>query len=159
MGVREITLALAALTTGVMAGLFFAYSFSVIPGLGKLSDSEYIRAMQSINREIQNPWFFACFFGALILLPAASYLTYGEKAFPFVAAAALAYAIGTFGVTVVANVPLNDALEAFDPVATPERYGEIRAVFESRWNFWNHVRTLCNAIALLLLLLGYLLRR
>ena len=62
-------LALTALFTGLIAGLFFAYSFSVVPGLGRLSDEAYLRAMQSINRAIQNPFFFTPFFAALLLLP------------------------------------------------------------------------------------------
>ncbi|QEE49539.1 hypothetical protein FUA48_08085 [Flavobacterium alkalisoli] len=64
------------LVTALMAGLFYSYSFSVNPGLGRLGDESYLMAMQSINRAILNPIFFICFFGSVALLPLNAYLGY-----------------------------------------------------------------------------------
>ena len=48
------------------------------------------------------------------------------------------YIVGTFGVTIVANVPLNDRLAAVDPEsADAERFWRH---YISRWTRWNHVR-------------------
>ena len=51
---ETIILALAILLTGLMAGIFFTWSNAVKPGIGKLSDIEYLRALQSMNRVILN---------------------------------------------------------------------------------------------------------
>lgn len=68
MKLTNVTLILTAVFTALMAGFFFSYAVSVSLGLGKLSDKEFLNAMQNINKEVQNPIFFTCFFGALILL-------------------------------------------------------------------------------------------
>lgn len=61
-----ITLGFTALTTALIAGLFYAYSCSVNPGLGNLPDKEYILTMQSINIAIINPVFMLSFIGTVI---------------------------------------------------------------------------------------------
>jgi len=85
-------LVITTLITGLMAGLFFAWSCSVMPGLARLSDDEFLSSMQSMNRAIQNPLFFCCFFGAALLLPVSSYVFNGTgRAFGFLLAATLVY--------------------------------------------------------------------
>lgn len=158
----DCILVLATALTALMAGLFFAYSVSVSPGLGKLSAPEFIKAMQSINRAIQNPLFFTGFFGAPLLLAVASYQQYGGRplAFGCLLAAALLYGCGVLGVTVLANVPLNNQLDAFDAsAATVEKAREMKAHFETRWNFWNNVRTLASLLAILAAIGGCLCSR
>ncbi|MBA2713222.1 MAG: hypothetical protein H0U55_06670, partial [Rubrobacteraceae bacterium] len=61
---RAITLGLATLSTGLVAGVFYAYSVSVNLGLAAQPDESYVATMQAINERIQNPLFFASFFGA-----------------------------------------------------------------------------------------------
>jgi uncharacterized membrane protein len=63
---ETIILALAILLTGLMAGIFFTWSNAVKPGIGKLSDIEYLRALQSMNRVILNNAFKIIFLGAII---------------------------------------------------------------------------------------------
>jgi uncharacterized membrane protein len=53
----KATLLIAVILTGLIAGLFFAYACSVNLGLTRLADAEYLKAMQSINGAILNPWF------------------------------------------------------------------------------------------------------
>src|SRR5438105_15298485 len=74
----NIILLATATTTALIAGLFYAYSCSVNPGLGRLPDNEYLAAMQSINRAILNPVFFMSFMGTLLLLPLSTYLHYRQ---------------------------------------------------------------------------------
>lgn len=69
MKMTTILLIITAILTALIAGLFYAYSCSVVLGLGKLSDTEYLKAMQNINREILNPLFFSSFMGTTVLLP------------------------------------------------------------------------------------------
>ena len=148
-------LIVTATLTALMAGLFFSYSISVSLGLGKLSDSEYIKAMQSINREIQNPLFFLCFFGVLIMLPVATITQYSidKTTFIVLLAATLFYAIGVFGITVFANVPLNNQLDQFDlSNQTNEVIQTQRQYFETKWNYWNNIRTINSIIAIILVI-------
>lgn len=149
--VLTTTTTLAALT----AGLFYAYSCSVILGLGKLSDIEYLKAMQSINKEIQNPMFFATFIGSLPMLLLSIYLHKQEANFWLLIAASIIYFVGVFGVTGAGNVPLNNALEDFNILsADSEAITRQRHLFENKWNMLNHVRSICATLTVVLLILA-----
>lgn len=162
MTLPNITLALAVLTTALMAGLFYSYSCSVNPGLAKLPDSEYLAAMQSINRAILNPAFFAAFFGALVLLPLAAWLNYNPLnvwRFRLLAVAALLYAAGLFGVTVFGNVPLNEMLDKFDVAnASATDISVMRQKFEQPWNRYHAMRTYAVLASLAIAILACLAR-
>ncbi|MFV2061738.1 MAG: DUF1772 domain-containing protein, partial [Gammaproteobacteria bacterium] len=69
----------AIMTTALSAGLFYAWTISVIPGLRNIPNRSYLEAMQSINRAILNPGFFIIFFGALILMIWSAYIQYSIK--------------------------------------------------------------------------------
>ena len=158
----NIVLALTAVTTALMAGLFFAFSCSVNLGLARLSNAKYLSAMQSINRAIQNPIFFVAFFGAPILLPF-SVLTHYEQPlsarFWSLLAARIIYLIGTFGVTVFGNVPLNNALDRFNlQTASEQEIVLQRANFERGWNNLNTIRTISATLALILVIIACLNR-
>ena len=74
MKISDAILVITATATALMAGIFFAFSCAVNLGLARLPDSQYVAAMQSINRRIQNPVFFAAFFGASLFLPLSTFL-------------------------------------------------------------------------------------
>jgi len=147
-------------SSGLMAGLFYAYACSVNPGLGRLSDAGYLAAMQSINRAILNPVFLIVFMGAVLILPIGAYQVFGRPAslpFHLLLAASIVYIVGVFGVTMAANVPLNDRLDAFNlSTASPETLTHMRTEFEGPWNAWNLVRTIAAILAFLLAALAYL---
>lgn len=152
MKMTTVLLIITAVLAALIAGLFYAYSCSVVLGLGKLSDAEYLRAMQNINREILNPVFFLSFMGTAIFLPVSTFFLRGEQpVFILLLLATLAYLIGVFGVTVVGNVPMNDQLEQFDILgSTVEAIKQMRDNFESRWNFLNNLRTAFSVITITL---------
>ncbi|WP_164305374.1 anthrone oxygenase family protein, partial [Streptococcus pneumoniae] len=54
----------------------------------------------------------------------------------------LLYIAGTFVVTMVFNVPMNNALEAFPPDGAEAVAYWTRYLID--WTFWNHVRTLAG---------------
>ena len=66
MKTETIILATAIVFTGLMAGVFFTWSNAVKPGIGKLSDLEYLKTLQSMNRVILNNAFRIIFIGAII---------------------------------------------------------------------------------------------
>jgi uncharacterized membrane protein len=147
---KTITLISSVTFCGLIAGLFFSWSVAVTKGLALVGDQEYIAAMQAINREIQNPLFFLCFFNAAIALPISAYQQHGVNASVFwllVTSAGL-YIIGVFGVTVAGNVPLNDALDVFDlQSASASQMAKMRASYEPAWNKLNHIRATAAIIS------------
>jgi uncharacterized membrane protein len=158
---KLLTYLAALTTTGLSAGLFFAWSFSVTPGLGKINDAAYIAAMQSMNREILNPVFFMVFLGPLLLLPLSSYLSYTSMSsvrFWLLIAAAATYVVGVFGITMAGNVPMNEALNVFDlGSASAQQIAAQRSLFEGRWVFLNNLRTSFAVISLILGLIAIIL--
>lgn len=138
----------AALTTGLGAGLFYAYSCSVMPGLARVDDRSFIEVMQRINVAILNGWFMLSFLGALVLIGVAGVLALraGSRALlPWIVAAA-AFQLAMLVITGAVSVPLNNRLAAAgapDHIADP---AAVRAAFESAWVRWNLIRTLtCTA--------------
>ncbi|MGR7000001.1 hypothetical protein ACU686_21005 [Yinghuangia aomiensis] len=55
------------MATGLVAGTYFAFTCAVMPGLAATDDRTFVAAMQAINVKIENPVFFAGFFGAFVL--------------------------------------------------------------------------------------------
>lgn len=148
----------AVLTTGLTAGLFYGYSCSVNIGLGNLSDEKYLETFQSINAAIQNPVFFLSFMGSVFLLPLSGYLVYRNGAsvsLYFLIGATLIYLIGVFGVTVFGNVPLNEQLDK-SPIlsSTAVEISAMRKAFETPWNAYHTVRTLCSILSFALAVLS-----
>jgi uncharacterized membrane protein len=140
---RTAALLAAVLTTGLMAGLYFSYSCSVMPGLRRTDDQTFIATMRSINDAILNGWFFLAFVGALVLtgLAGAVQLAAGPRSvLPWTLAALVLYGL-TIVTTGAFNVPLNDDLMR---ASQPGQLGDpaaVRAAFEATWVRWNLVRT------------------
>jgi hypothetical protein len=76
--VRAFMLACATLTTGLVAGVYYAYAVSVNLGLAAQPDASYVATMQAINERIENPLFFLTFFGAA-LFPLAALAAYYRR--------------------------------------------------------------------------------
>jgi uncharacterized membrane protein len=149
----HLAVALALLATALMAGLFYAFSISVMPGLGRAGEVHATRAMQAINLAILRPVFFVPFLGALLFPLAAA--AAGLAAYPWpVGTLALAggviYGIGVLGVTFEFNVPLNQTLAAAKPGAEAWRH------YARPWTGWNHVRTICAILAFALMVAALL---
>ncbi|SEG55166.1 Uncharacterized membrane protein [Thermomonospora echinospora] len=145
---QTLSLISATTTMGLMAGLFAAFSYSVMPGLGRTEDRVFVEAMQRINAAILNGWFAVGFAGAIVCtgLAAALHLGSGHRAvLPWLIAAFVLYA-AVLVITFAVNVPLNNALDAAGDVDRIPDLAAVRAAFETRWVRWNVVRAvLCTA--------------
>jgi len=53
----------AALGSGLIAGVFFAFSTFVMPALARLAPAQGVAAMQAINVAVLNRWFLGVFVG------------------------------------------------------------------------------------------------
>jgi len=148
-GWTSATLLAATVMAGLMAGLFAAFWYAIMPGLARAGDLAFVDGMQRINVAILNGWFGLCFAGALVFSVVAAILHAGadrRSVLPWIVAGALLYLV-VLAITFAANVPLNDRLEA---AGDPNRIGDLHAVreqFEAAWVRWNAVRTLACTLA------------
>jgi uncharacterized membrane protein len=146
---------LAALGSGVMAGLFFAFSAFIMTALSRLPWAGGIAAMQSINVAILNPLFFTVFFGtpgASVLLAIAAVVRWPEPGSLYLLAGSLLHLVGSFVVTIVFNVPLNNRLAAVR--ADSLEGATVWTEYLSVWTAWNHVRTLACLAATALFIMA-----
>lgn len=147
---RSVVLGGATLTTALLAGVYYAYACSVMPGLGSTDDRTFIDAMQQINEAIQNPVFFLSFIGAPALTIAALIMERrsGARHVTRWLVAAVALNLISLTITGALNVPLNDDLsQAGDPSGIAD-LPSVRDDFENPWVAWNIVRTVVTTAAL-----------
>lgn len=143
--------------TGLSAGLFYAWSVSVIPGTQKVSDMVYLQAMQSINRAILNPAFFLIYFGSVLFLIVASIYQFSadKVAFWLMFISMISYLGGTLGVTGLGNVPLNNQLDGLNlPDLTHSKITGFRMYYETNWNRLHRIRTAFAVLSFLLAMLS-----
>ena len=132
----------SALGCGLIAGVFFAFSTFVMKALARIPPAQGIAAMQSINVVVINPWFMVAFLGTAVgclVLAVSSLFAWHKPGAIYMFAGSLLYLAGTILVTMVCNVPRNDALAAVDPVSADG--ASLWAGYVSSWTAWNHVRT------------------
>lgn len=149
--IRTILLASGMLGGGLMAGLLYGWAVSVNPGLRRVPDGTYITTMQHINRAIINPMFLVPFLAMPAILAAASIAQFrigDTRRAWYLASAAAVYLVGVVGVTVGGNVPLNNALDAFNLAETPRQVTATeRLRYESGWVRWHNVRTAASLLS------------
>jgi uncharacterized membrane protein len=145
----DLVLGGAVVTMGLLAGLFYSYACSVMPGLHASADRTVVDAMQNINKAIENPVFFVTFMGgpALSLL---AYVAERRRGTPAIARWVLAgVALGGVALLVTAafNIPLNNELERAGDPSTIANIAQVRDDFETPWVIWNVVRTVAVTAA------------
>ena len=138
----------SALGSGLMAGLFFIFSNTVMRALGRQPAPSGAETMQAVNGVILNPLFLVVFMGTALLgaLAAALWLVQGGDGAAVATAGAALYLAGVIGVTFARNVPMNDELDAVDPRS--DGIAAAWSAFLGRWTAWNHVRTVASTGAL-----------
>lgn len=145
----EALLIITGVLTALLAGVFFAFSVAVNGGLHRLKDEAYVQAMQHINVVIENPLFLLTFIGPVVLLPLMTWLTWADGTMRplLLAGASLLYVVGTFGITMARNVPLNRRLALAN---AGKEAAKARAEFENPWNRLHAARTVASVFATVL---------
>ncbi len=139
---------ISALGAALIAGVFFGFSTFVMAALGRRPPAEGVAAMQEINVVVVRSGFIAVFFATAVASAALALfalLRWDDPRAVWWLAGALLYGVGTFALTIVRNVPLNDALAAVDP-ASPEG-ATVWARYLTEWTWWNTVRTAASLAA------------
>jgi uncharacterized membrane protein len=145
----------AIIGTGLMAGVFFAFSSFLMKALGRLPANEGIAGMQSINAAVVPSLFLAVFLSTSVLclvVVVFSAMRWGEPSASLCGAGALIFLLGNFLVTMIFNVPMNDRLASISP-----RDSASAVVWQNyliHWTAWNHVRTISGLASMALLILG-----
>lgn len=138
----------AAIGCGLMAGVFFAFSTFVMPALARLQPDRGIAAMQSINITAINPLFMLALFGtaiACLFIVIYTLLHWDRSGTIYLSIGSLVYLVGAILVTILANVPLNNALAIVKPDSVDG--ATLWAKYLRDWTFWNHIRTLAALAA------------
>jgi uncharacterized membrane protein len=146
---------IAALGAGLMAGLLFAFSNFVMNALTRMPPPYGMSAMQLINVTIINPLFFLVFMGtavASIVLLIHGALHWSDPGMKWVVAGSVLYLLGVIGVTLMFNVPLNNALAQAQPAVDDSTGTWMRYV--EQWLRWNDLRTLLAILSLSSFLVG-----
>ena len=148
----DVLTAATTIGSGLLAGVFFAFSAFVMSGLQRLPDPAGPAAMRSINVTAQRPPLMIALFGVSALCVAMivrSLSTWSRPGAGWLLAGAALTVAGALGVTALVNVPLNDRLEA----------GTISwSRFLAGWDPANHARTVLCLAGCALLLVGAIRR-
>jgi len=146
------------LAYALVAGVFLAFSDFIMRSLAHTGGHGGVEAMQAINKEVFRWVFMTLFLGmaavSLVITGYAAINLGGPPGTLFVLAG-LVYLVGCFGVTILCNVPMNEALAGMDLGADATR-DYWTGTYLPRWTFWNTVRTFASALSAALLLVGLL---
>lgn len=159
MFVFEISLIVSTLLCSLVAGFLFSYAIVIMPGIRSLDDGQFILTFQVTDRVIQNnhPLFMLVWIGSAIALLVS--VIYGFEKLSgldlyLLIVAALGYILGVQVPTIAIHLPLNNKLQKLNVDSMSEAELNIeRAIFESRWNRSNIVRTIIACLVSFLLIL------
>jgi len=141
----------AALGSGLMAGVYFAFSVFIMKAFGKIETAQSIAAMKSINETILSSLFMPVFFGSSIvsvLLIIVAFAQWGEAGSGLTFIAGATYFVGMFMCTVVFNVPLNNLLARLNKDSANAQ--KAWSHYLKTWTKWNHLRTVSSVITCVL---------
>ena len=141
-------LLVSTLLCALVTGFIFTYAVVVMPGFAKLDDRDFIRAFQVTDGVIQNnqPLFMLAWVGSIVSLVATMILGFiehhGIERWA-VFAISFVYLLGVQGITIRVHLPLNNRLQRLEiDEMDPESLSKERDKFETRWNYFNNIRTL-----------------
>ena len=138
----------STLLCALVTGFIFTYAVVVMPGFAKLDDRDFIRAFQVTDGVIQNnqPLFMLAWVGSIVSVVTTIVLGFielhGIERWT-VFAIGFIYLIGAQGITIRVHLPLNNRLQRLEiNEIDPESLSKERNKFETRWNYFNNIRTL-----------------
>ena len=153
-GFPRVLIVVAAVGSGLVAGVFFAFSTFVMPAIRRRPAPAAIAVMQEINLAAPNPLFMLALLGTALTsvgVAVTAVVDLGEPFAPFALAGAALYLV-TIVLTATYHVPRNNALAGVDPDAGDA--AEVWARYAAEWTRWNHVRTIAPLAAAVAFTLG-----
>ena len=136
----------------------YVFSTFAMRGLDRTEPVEAITAMRGMNAEANsNPAFLLAYFGAAILAVAVGVYAVIQLRQPGSVWILVGAVFGILAaiITMVFNVPLNNHLDAVNPVGlSPADAAREWQAYVTTWTNWNHVRTATSFIAAVIMLIG-----
>ena len=159
MDFLDISLFFSILLCALAAGFILTYTIIIMPGLSKLDDKEFIKAFQVTDGIIQNnqPIFILIWVGSIISVLGTiitSILSLGiVEAWPIIFVGVI-YLLGVQVITISIHLPLNKHIQKIDINSTnSQTLSEVRKNFETKWNYFNNIRTGIALFVILIFLL------
>ena len=143
------------------SGLILTYSIDVVPGLSNLNDKDFLKAFQVKHAVIQinQPVLMFTGMGSVLVVLATilvSLVSIGFADAYLIVLAAFAYLLCVQGITVAIHIPLNNHIQRIKiEDLDDEALADQRLKFETKWTFFNHIRTsIAISVSVLLLILS-----
>lgn len=139
---RWMTVA-ASVGSGVNAGVFFAFSAFVMPGLNELPAAQGIEAQQAFNRTAVTAPYMLALLGTAVLcvvVMVRAFMTWGTAPSRWMLGGAVVYLIAAIMITMAVSGPINTSIDALNP-SSPDA-GARWADLSTQWVWWNHLRAL-----------------
>ena len=160
MDLLDISLIFSIISCSLVGGFIFTYAIVVMPGLSNLKDKEFIRAFQVTDAVIQNnqPLFMLTWVGSIVSLLSTiliSIVSVGLSEAWLIVLIGAVYLLGVQGITIAVHKPLNNHLQKVKIGELPNKtLTEERVKFETKWNYFNNIRTgIAISVSILLLTL------
>ncbi|MEL4073369.1 anthrone oxygenase family protein [Ochrobactrum sp. GPK 3] len=158
-GITNALLWFLAIGSGLLAGVYFAFSAFIMSALGRIEIPAGIASMNAINNVILRspfmPLFLTSTLAALILTVIALF-QWQQPGSVAIISGGVIYLLGMFICTVAFNVPLNDALAVVDPSSA--QGVEVWSHYLRDWTFWNHIRTVASIFSSVLCIYALVIR-
>ena len=155
----DISLIFSILSCSLVGGFIFTYSIVVMPGLSNLNDKDFLKAFQVTDAVIQNnqPLFMFTWIGSIVAILTtivASLITVGLLESWLIILVGAAYLLGVQGITVAIHIPLNNHIQKLNIEELNDKtLAYERLKFETKWNFFNKIRTgIAISVSLLMLI-------
>ena len=164
MNFLEVSLICSILSCTLVTGFTLLYAVVIMPGLSKLDDKEFIKAFQVTDGVIQDnqPLFILTWLGSVISVVGAilsSIISVGLPEAWLIVFVGVVYLLGAQGITLSVHLPLNNRIKKINIEKTDHQTLSVeREKFETRWNFFNTIRTGISFLVSLTLLLVVALR-
>ena len=164
MDFLDISLIFSILSCSLVTGFIFTYAIVVLPGFSKLDDKEYIRAFQVTDEVIQinQPLFMLTWIGSIISVLGAilaSILSPDLGETWFIVLIGVVYLLGVQGITITIHLPMNNHIKDLNlDELDNQTLSKERLKLETKWNYFNNIRTGVGFFVSLSLLLVLTLR-
>tara|TARA_B100001093_G_C26046361_1_gene684413 strand:- start:29 stop:523 length:495 start_codon:yes stop_codon:yes gene_type:complete len=157
--ILDISLSFTILLSALVTGFILTYAIVIMPGLSNLDDKEFIKAFQVTDGIIQNdqPIFILIWIGSIVSVLSTiitSILSLGILDAWLIIFVSVVYLLLVQGITILIHLPLNKSIQNIDiNSSNSETLSKMRKSFETKWNYFNNVRTVVAFFVVLIFLL------
>ena len=158
MDILDISLFFTILLSALVTGFILTYAIVIMPGLSNLDDKEFIKAFQVTDGIIQNdqPIFIVIWIGSIVSVLSTiitSILCLGILDAWLIIFVSVVYLLLVQGITILIHLPLNKSIQNIDiNSSNSETLSKMRKSFETKWNYFNNVRTVVAFFVVLIFL-------